>query len=107
MGTATSRSAPASIALGSILAITSRVRRTRALEFVERRLGVLVARRLQAGEAMRGDLGVVAEGLDLARERVHIGPNSQRQIDLGIELRRRGVGLGLIENRKKRRPASG
>jgi hypothetical protein len=100
-GTVTSRSAPASIALGSILAITSSVRRMRALSSSS--VASLSSNRggSSAGDAMRGDLGVVAEGLHLAREGEHVGPQPQRQVDRRIELRRRRMRLGLVENGEK------
>jgi hypothetical protein len=61
------------------------------LQFVKRCLGVLVARRLDAGEPRRAVLGLIAEALHLTREREHVGAQPQRRIDRRIEFGLLGV----------------
>src|SRR6185437_7004497 len=44
------------------------------LQFIERRLGVLEARRLDAGQTPAAVFGLIAERLNLARESLHVRP---------------------------------
>ena len=72
------------------------------LQFFERGLIILVGRRLHAGEPRGSDLGVVTEGLNLARKRQHIRTQPHRQIDRRIDFARRGVCGRLVNEAEKR-----
>ena len=75
----------------------------RARRSSNRRLLVLDDWRLGAGEPERRVLGVIAEGLDLARERPHVRSKADGKIVRGVELARLGVGLRLVEDAEERR----